>query len=268
MQREFNPKEIALSHSRLGHFDISPLTFKTNWINRVDEATPAMIKGQLCHALMNKKNDPKLIEKYEMFEDGFDLRSNKNKERWAEAQAAGKTPMKFNDYNNAVGAAEALLKHEIAMSVFRPDEEAENEMLIQWKDKRTGLPMKGFIDRWIKRKGLIVDFKFVADASPRKYQRTFFDMNSHRQVAIYWDGLVELGLEPKLVSHVVAESEPPYNIAVYNIPADVILEGRKQYERLLDDYLTCMEKDQFDMSYEFWSPTRIHEINLPKWLKS
>lgn len=267
MQREFNPKEIVLSHTRLGHFQKSPLTFKTNWIDRTSESTDAMIKGSLTHALINKENDPKLIEKYHCFQDGFDLKSKARQEEWAAVQVENKIPMKFKDYNEAVGMAAAVSKHEIVKTVIRPDEPGQNEMLIEWVDKRTGIKLKGFIDRWLNRKGLVVDFKSGADASNTGFPKQFFKLNNHRQIALYFDGLLALGETPKLVTNIVVEATYPHNIGIFNITDEVLLEGRKQYEKLLDDYIYCMEKDLFNMSYEFWSPTRIHDITLPGWMK-
>ena len=243
---------------------VSPQYFKYKWQNRIIERTDAMELGSFVHALLTQ---PEKAKTYHRLPEGFTLQSNANKDRFAKLQVDGYTPLKWDYYNNGNGMAEAIKSNPVARDVIRFEYEGEDEMLIEWTDKRTGIKMKGFIDRWVKQKFLLNDFKTAADASPKSFMKTIFQMDYDAQGAIYFDGMRTLGYEPKYFTNIAVESKPPYGVGVYNYPAEVLLCGRRKYEKWLDFYQFCLDRNIWDASYEAFSESGIHEVQIPKWLQ-
>lgn len=262
--REFNPSVMPLSYSRLTDLAVSPSYFKYRCLLEDDKPSDAMILGSLVHCLITQQE--KIESKYQKFEPEFTLRSNESKKRWQDAIDLGLIPIKTEQWNKAVSMAEAVRNNQVAKEVIRFEYEAEEEMRLKWIDKRTGISMKAFVDRYVKQKGLIVEFKTAADASPKKFMRDFFNFDYHCQDALYFDGLMAMEMEPRHVVNVVVESEPPHNVAVYNIPDEVLLLGRTRYSSLLDFFIKCRDENLWEKSYDVFSETGIHDITIPKWM--
>lgn len=83
----------------------------------------------------------------------------------------------------------------------------------------------------------------------------------HGQMAFYRDGAVAAGLcDDPDVYIIAAETNPPYDSAVFKLPPYVIDAGRVLYERLLDRWKACREVGEWPGRWQ-----GITELQLPQW---
>lgn len=143
-----------------------------------------------------------------------------------------------DEYNEAVAIAQEVRANKDAMQFLSV---GEPEVSMQWTIQ--GRPCKGRMD-WLKPDGdsaITVGLKTSRD--PRLYQfsnQIARSLNYHLAWAWYYDGFEFCtGRPPTKVVEIVVESTPPYDVVVYEIPDDVIQQGRDDYMRLLERLEDC-----------------------------
>lgn len=264
MEKQFNPNEIALSHSTLSLLAKSPLHFKQYYTMPDDDeqdSTSIILGNIVDHLLLGSKLP------YHVLDDGIDLRTKDGKAIKEQAEQSGLQVIKRTQYDIGASMADALLTNKTAAHVFKKDAESINQKRIDWTDGRTGIKLKGFIDRIIPSIGRMIEIKTSKDASPKWFTRNYFDYGYHRQAALYFDGCKNNGITITDTCCIVVENSPPYNVAVYYITPETLLRGREDYSRLIDTFIHCRDNNLFDSSYDAYSDTGIYDINVPTWLK-
>jgi hypothetical protein len=264
MQNEFNPYEIALSHSTLSLLAKSPIHFKQYYTIPDDDEqdSNSIILGNITDHLLLGSQLP-----YFILDEGIDLRTKDGKAIKEEAEKSGKQVIKRSQYDIGVSMADAVLLNRTAAHVFKKEAEAINQKRIDWKDERTGIKLKGFIDRVIPSIGRMIELKTSKDASPKWFTRNYFDYGYHRQAALYFDGCKQNNITITDSCCIVVENSPPFNVAVYYITPETLLRGREDYSRLIDTFIRCRDEGLFELSYDAYSPSGIYDINVPTWLK-
>lgn len=157
-----------------------------------------------------------------------------------DALAHDKTPILARELEVHI-AAGVIIKRRLADQgvVF---EGGEYQKLVEWTCQTTGANCKGFSDYY--RGGIIWDLKCVADASPRKVQRSFVDYGWDIQSAAYKDG-IETNY-PDLAGRVraiytFAETSPPYVVHLYE-PDGMMRElGENKWDRAKRQWVECLE---------------------------
>lgn len=173
-----------------------------------------------------------------------DFRTNAAKEARDDALARDKTPLLKREYEVHI-AAGVIIKKRLADQgvVF---EGGEYQKRVEWTCGLTGANCKGFIDYYVP--GVIWDLKCVADASPRKVQRSFVDYGWDIQHAAYVDAIETL--EPELAGRVqmlyaFAETEPPYAVHVYQ-PDGMMRElGENKWHEAKRRWVECLETNNW-----------------------
>jgi hypothetical protein len=91
----------------------------------------------------------------------------------------------------------------------------------------------------------LVGLKSARDARPLIFGTAAARLSYHLQWAFYLDGYVAItGKVPKL-REIVVESEPPHDVVVFDIPEDVVYQGRDEYQALLRHLRQCEERGEW-----------------------
>lgn len=185
--------------------------------------------------------------------------TNAVKAQVADIRAAGKVPLKRDDYEAVHAMAAALHRHPLARLLVADD--GIPEQVLVWHDDATGVWRRAMLD-W-RRDRIIVDFKTTASASPAAFAKSVANFGYHQQDPYYRDGVVALGLadDPAFV-FVVQEKEPPYLVAVYDLDDDAVRIGRERNRRALEVYRDCIQAGVWP-GYS----TDIETIALPRWVE-
>jgi hypothetical protein len=137
----------------------------------------------------------------------------------------------------------------------------EPEVTMQWDID--GHACKGRMD-WLTHehgRPIVVGLKTARDARPFLFGSQAAKLAYHFQWAYYFDGFRKIrGEDPRMVE-IVVESKPPHAVAVYNIPADIIDQGRDEYLEMLALLQECQRKNE-------WPGPVIEEqdLTLPSWV--
>ena len=145
-------------------------------------------------------------------------------------------PLTQEELGRVYRMADAIRSNEFALSHLV---EGVTEKTLQWKDPDTGIDCKGRCD---SVNGHLVELKTCngKDFPPARFQNHAARLLYHGQVAYYADGLVATGY--KVDDHpamIVAESESPFDVAVYALKPEFIEYGRTVYKRLLWKLAEC-----------------------------
>lgn len=155
-----------------------------------------------------------------------------------QARHPGQSIITEDEYNEAIAIQQEVRANTDAMQFL---DAGEPEVSMQWTIR--GRHCKGRAD-WIKPDGdaaILVGLKTSRD--PRLYQfsnQIARSLNYHLQWAWYYDGFeFATGQRPTKVIEIVVESAPPYDVIVYEIPDEVIQQGRDDYMALLEKLEEC-----------------------------
>lgn len=162
--------------------------------------------------------------------------SNKAKEAKAAARAAGRTPLKPDQFAQVEQMGIALRKHPTAGPMFERGL-GQSELTLIWQDDSTGVWCRARLDRWIDP--FIVDYKTTTDASPDKFRWAVEDHGYHIQRSFYLRGAHALGLDPAEFLFVAQEKKPPYFVGLYRISARSARIGDLLVQAALERYRDC-----------------------------
>lgn len=208
----------------------------------------AMLDGIIDHAA--------ILETERFFED-FIVCPPRNtklgKERAAEIEKAGKTPITAAQAHNAGEIILRIGDNEIVSELLST---GEPEVSIFDKDQETGLEIKGRLD-WLTGDGVIVDVKTVGEgkAGPHDFAKQIANFKYHMQAAHY----MELAGAERFI-FVAVERSYPYGVGVYELDAPALAEGaalRRKALRLIAD---CEQNGV----WPGYTP-EIKTLSLPSW---
>lgn len=159
----------------------------------------------------------------------------------------------------AAKAARALL--------FGP---GESELSLTWRDEDPELarPMecRARLDRLLVRASgaLVVDLKSTDDPSDEAFSASVARYGYHRQAAFYCDAAQALlgNVLPKF-AFVVIRSEPPHEIAVYELEAEAIAIGAHEVRETMRSLSRALVEQKFAAPWE----CGVKKINLPYWAR-
>lgn len=164
--------------------------------------------------------------------------SNAAKEAKAAARAAGKTPLKPDQYERVEQMGIALRKHPLVGPMFERGL-GQSELTLVWRDEGTGVWCRARLDRWLDP--FIVDYKTCTDASPDGFRYAIEDHGYHIQRSFYARGALALGLDVSDFLFVAQEKVPPYFVAWYRINARSARIGDQLVQAALERYRDCTE---------------------------
>lgn len=182
-----------------------------------------------------------------------------------DVRAEGKLPLKRADLEPIEGAAESVLAHPGASALFSQPGTAEASVFA--KDPATGILTRARFDFLPTEFGLgspsrvAVDLKSCVDASEDGFTKSIANYNYDVQRAWYLDTLKwETGEEAELV-FVAVEKDPPYLVAVHQLPALWAGMGETKARIARERYKECDESGVWPGYGD-----EVHMPSPPTWL--
>ncbi|MGC5249607.1 PD-(D/E)XK nuclease-like domain-containing protein [Gordonia sp. DT219] len=170
-------------------------------------------------------------------DSGFDAWTTKAaKEKVAEIRAAGKTPLKPEQYRDVMNMAEAVRAHPLAEVLFA---DGVAEQSIWAHDPESGARVRCRPDWHIA--STFVDLKTAAD--PGQFDRAIEDYSYHLSAAFYLHTAQLAGMSIDSFFLVAVGKEPPHLVDVCEIsPADLAV-GRDLTRAAIDLWAYCHATD-------------------------
>lgn len=198
------------------------------WVDAKDaDDTEARDFGRQLH--MAALEPFRFAQTYMVLPDGLaDGRTREGKAQRAEwkAQAAGRQPIKAEDYRAIGGMIGSLARHPIVSRLIaHPDGIAESTL--RWTDPLYGLECQARPDWLIPSFGSILDIKSALVASPGRWAYAARDFGYDLQAAHYLDGAFHCGGLAMEFVFAVVEKEPPYAVAVYELDSESLAKARE-----------------------------------------
>lgn len=226
----------GINWSRLKSIRVSPLQYRHD-CDHPREPSDAMLIGTAIHCLALEGPEA-FAARFAVYEGRRDARTKVYQAFLADI--GDRDVLKPDEANRAHGAAEAVIRHPIARR-YVTAAGLDIEHAIQWTDEETGLRCKARVDIAGTR---LVELKSSADVVPRRFASTAARLGYHAQMAFYEDGLRATGRDlPDSPILITVQQDPPYDVVVYDVPNDVVDQGRRVYRKLLRTLAECLETD-------------------------
>jgi hypothetical protein len=162
------------------------------------------------------------------------------------------------EHADVTGMAAAIRAHKGAMRILIQPGSLEVSML--WQDEPTGLTLKGRMDIFRPKLGVIADIKSTRNAEPWAFTSDIYKYGYHRQAALYLDGATACGDKSDTFILIAVESSAPYCVAVYALDAVALEVGRIENREALDKFAAAKKSGVWP-AY----PDTIEQISVPNW---
>ena len=195
--------------------------------------TKAMQMGTAIHCGIL---EPELFDDLVAVQPEVNKRTNAGKAEFAafEAENEGKIILTEIEMLHVVRAIESVGKHAGAQALLTSG--GRPELSLFWQDNRTRVHCKARFD-FLRDDMMAVDLKTTDDASPRAFARTIVNFEYPMQAAHYWSGAEHVFNESlRAWAWIAIERQPPYGVAVYTCPANVIAAAMYKVSTALDQY--------------------------------
>lgn len=219
------------------------------------EETPAMRFGSLVHTCVLEPGEQ--LKRYAKA-PVCDRRTTKGKAIYAEwtAENSGKIVVSEQDWETAINISAAIHNHPDAAELLS---EGRPEVTAICKDI-SGPLRKARIDWDRSDIGALIDLKTTSDASPAAFARSAANYQYHIQAAYYLDTWREAGGDAETFWFIAVEKTPPFGIAVYELPANAIEDGRRLYREAIARHNVCQDSGEWP-AYE----PGIKQLVWPAW---
>lgn len=243
----------GLSITRLKTLAKSPLHYQ--WELKHPRTTQPMTLGTAAHCAVL---EPKLFEpRYAVWARMSDNGNQcpRRGQFWDAfvSENDGKTILTVEEYEHARAIGKAVRADATAMKYL---ETGEPEVTMQHRARR------GRAD-WLTKiegKPFVVGLKTARDVRHFKFGSAAASMGYPLQWAWYFDLYKSItGNEPEMIE-IVVENTPPFAVVTYIISEDIILQGREEYEKLLEVLARC------EATGEWPGPAECEQVlTLPSW---
>lgn len=248
----------ALNISALKELRRSPLHYRYRLAHPKDTAPMRLGTAAHCATLEPDAFRERFVAWTRVTESGRNApRSGKAWEAFAD-QHSHLTILTADEWNDACAIADAIRSDATAMKYIAS---GDAEVSMTWD--MHGRKCKGRVD-WITHVDgtpVLVGLKTARNAALFPFSSAAAKLGYHLQWAWYFDGYCAIkGTEPRVVE-IVVESDAPHAVVVYDIPPDVILQGREEYEHLLRTLAECEARGEWP-GYALGEQT----LSLPSWV--
>ena len=215
-------KKNRLSYSALCAFKKSPNHLLKYWEGKT-KVTDAMQFGSIVHKLLLEPNS--FNDDYAVFEGA--RRAGKE---WQEFKAANdnKQIIKLSELDDANAIVQNALNNPIFNKLMQNKVHTEKE--VRWN--HAGVGFKGFVDleSYVDGKTIVCDIKTTTDAGKR-FQRDLLYNDYKMQAAMYLENYDDVDY------YIIAvETTSPFNVQVYKLGYNLILQGFAEYKNLVAKY--------------------------------
>lgn len=172
----------------------------------------------------------------------------------------GKKIIDKDNLDAAKRMRDAIMKHPAASYLLSQTGVAEETILFD--DPQTGAPCKCRPDFRPLHTNYLLDIKTTEDAGPDSFGRSALSYSYDVQAPFYINGVNEyLGhIQYEEFIFICVEKEPPYAVAVYHTPQEVLEHGYYKYQRDLEVYQQCRRTG----IWPAYSP-KIERLRYPQW---
>ena len=231
---------------------VSPLLYKYRR-DHPRQDKDAFRVGRACHTAMLEPDRFPL--EYSVWRKKQGIRRGRKWEAFCTANE-GRTILTEAQYDTAIALRDSARSHAVASQLLAGP--GRNELTVKWKHPRTGRDCVSRLDRLTKA---LVDVKTARDVSPRRFCADAAKFGYAMQLAFYADAVAVAFGETPPVKLLVGQNAAPFDVAVYDVPEDVLSFGRKQYEDALDLLAKCEESDKWPGQ----APDEEVTLKLPLW---
>lgn len=219
-------------------------------------------------------------EHYYVTPEDFNARKTKEQADYhaalADARERGLCVLSFDQAETVKAMAASLKNNPVASAALTA---GDPEMTLVWQDQLTGVLLRVRPDHLpfsvqTKRDIMaVVDVKTAVDASHQAFSRAINNFGYHMSAALYADGIKAIfGHYPTHWLHVVIEKDPPYCVALYELPGEDIERGRALNRFAIDAYAKCIESGKWpgyadtptQVGLPYWARKQIDEGNAPE----
>lgn len=242
----------GVNWSTLRHMDTSALAYRENLLNP-PPSTAVMDLGSAMHAAILEPEE--FHARYAIF-DG--RRGTKAHQEWQD-ENPGVTDLKPDEWDQVMGAAEAVHSRRQGKLARRILRHARTEVTLQWTDPDTHVRCKARPD--IIGPTILADVKTTGSVDPRRFGRLAADMVYHGKMAFAAMGLREIGHPVERVTILAVEQKPPHDVGVFDICQGDLERSEQHVANLLSQLKTCRRR-------RIW-PGRCENtqvLDLPPWL--
>lgn len=250
----------GISRSELFKMSESPEKFKY-YQEHPEEPTPALIFGQLLHAMALQ---PETVADLFAVAPNVDRRTKAGKEAFAEfeATAKDKTVVTEEMLEKAAAMCDALSKDVFVTKLLK----GKKEVPFFWSDDLTGEPCKCRVDclTELGDRLIVVDLKSADDASNVAFMRSAVKYGYDLQSAMYSRGVEACTGKKPLFVFVVIEKNPPYAINILQADDLFIRRGNDLFREYMGMYHDCNVSGVW---YGYLGKyNQINNLALPAWL--
>lgn len=244
-----------IGSSSLKEMEKSPAHFYQAWKGKREE-TDALINGRFLHSVVLEQ-DLSSYSTRPVNADGSLVRSNSKEYKEWESNLAGKTPIKPDMYEQAMGFINSFCANSEAMKLYNG---AEIETSFYHKDKETGLSVKCRPD--ILGINYIADYKTCNMIS--KFNNDIFSLNYLVQAGHYVDVVEQVqGCVIDNYYFIAQEKAAPYGIKIFRMNKNMIDYAKTKRRELLNRVAIAVETNSFPGYAEI-----IQDVVIPKWTVS
>lgn len=199
------------------------------------QASPEMNLGKYVHAVML---EPEAAIKEFIVQPKMDRRTKKGKEAYEKftSELGNRTPLLTEQLECANGMLLALKSNAITSRIL---DGAVTEESIIHSDPFCGF-RKCRADILNEELGFVADIKIANAFSFRKFENDIRYLGYDLQAAYYLD---QWSMDKFIV--ICVESEPPFDIVVYEFSDELIAQGRAKYEAALEKLLLARDTNEW-----------------------
>ena len=231
----------AVNNSGLKIFSQSAAKF-AYWRDNEKPGTPTQVEGSALHCA---------ILQAELFETQFGKGpaprvGSAGRIKWDKANSTAR-PLTPRQWDNVQGMAKAF-EHTSCTVAKELLTDGTPELSIWFDDPLTGLRCKIRPD-WLRNDDINIDIKSTQAGNPQGFLHEIKRWGYDYQAAFYTRGInlayAAAGVKRTAKAFIIIaiENFPPYEVAVYMIPEEVIAEAQIQINASLERYADCLTTD-------------------------
>jgi hypothetical protein len=259
---DYHADTSRLSNSMLSTLKRSPQEFERRYILNnwpIEPLSKAFRIGHLVHCLLLEPTQ--FYDRFCCKPEGIDRRTNVGKAAWEALQihAAGKEIVEQDEYDLAKNCMHSVFNHDQLGSLLRTEESAVIESRVDFEVD--GHPMRCKPDWLSLDRGLIVDVKTTADASPSGFAKSVASYGYYRQAALYREAIAQRHGHLCRFLFAVVCTTAPYEVACYELSDTAMQVG-------IDEALALLNELRKRKASNDWLPVwskGVVPIDLPKW---
>lgn len=234
----------SLSYSSLSRFKKSPKSY-IDYKLEPYEQTDAQQLGSLVHSLLFEpaKFNEKYVTDTEICAQigGAKPRGTNDYRAWKLKQT-GKTIVSQEDVDLAKRMAKAVQNNPASARQLNKCKTFERKINFTHK----GFKFVSFLDADGE---VVCDLKICTDADPKKFQREIINNGYWFQTGVY------MVAKEEQVPYFIIAVDRGCNVSVHEIDENFVEYAMQEFDRLVDDFKDCLEKNRFHQSYEYRANT-------------